>query len=318
MLYFVYGSLKTRVKKQVSIIIDSIFKDEEKNVVELDFNECDIFSLIEECNSFSLTSLSKVVVLYKSYFLSTERSKKKLSKDEKEQLLNYFNNQNEDSTLIFVLDSSKVNNKDEIFKFILENGKVVEIKDIQKNEWPLYIETFFKKKNIKISKDALNELTSRINCDYDTFLNEIQKLLLYKNNDITLEDVKTIITKPLEENSFELVNNLLYGNKNKVLSIYQDFKVLNVQPVKLINLLTTSLSFLDKVYLLKKDGNSENDIIKILNANPFQVKIALRNLRNIEYKKIKKAFSDLYLLDYKIKHSEVDPIYAFELFLINF
>ena len=44
MLYFVYGSLKTRVKKQVSIIIDSIFKDEEKNVVELDFNECDIFS----------------------------------------------------------------------------------------------------------------------------------------------------------------------------------------------------------------------------------------------------------------------------------
>ena len=46
MLYFVYGSLKTRVKKQVSIIIDSIFKDEEKNVVELDFNECDIFSLI--------------------------------------------------------------------------------------------------------------------------------------------------------------------------------------------------------------------------------------------------------------------------------
>ena len=223
MLYFVYGSLKTRVKKQVSIIIDSIFKDEEKNVVELDFNECDIFSLIEECNSFSLTSLSKVVVLYNSYFLSTERNKKKLSKDEKEQLLNYFNNQNEDSTLIFVLDSSKVNNKDEIFKFILENGKVVEIKDIQKNEWPLYIETFFKKKNIKISKDALNELTSRINCDYDTFLNEIQKLLLYKNNDITLEDVKTIITKPLEENSFELVNNLLYGNKNKVLSIYQDF-----------------------------------------------------------------------------------------------
>ena len=68
MLYFVYGSLKTRVKKQVSIIIDSIFKDEEKNVVELDFNECDIFSLIEECNSFSLTSLSKVVVLYNSYF----------------------------------------------------------------------------------------------------------------------------------------------------------------------------------------------------------------------------------------------------------
>ena len=59
------------------------------------------------------------------------------------QLLNYFNNQNEDSTIIFVLDSSKVNNKDEIFKFILENGKVVEIKDIQKNEWPLYIETFF-------------------------------------------------------------------------------------------------------------------------------------------------------------------------------
>ena len=57
MLYFVYGSLKTRVKKQVSIIVDSIFKDEEKNVVELDFNECDIFSLIEECNSFSLTSL---------------------------------------------------------------------------------------------------------------------------------------------------------------------------------------------------------------------------------------------------------------------
>ena len=55
MLYFVYGSLKTRVKKQVSIIIDSIFKDEEKNVVELDFNECDIFSLIDKI----LEALSK-------------------------------------------------------------------------------------------------------------------------------------------------------------------------------------------------------------------------------------------------------------------
>ncbi len=318
MVYLVYGSLKTRVKKQVSIIVDSIFKDEERNVVELDFLENDVEQIIDECNSFSLTSFTKVVIVYNSFFLSSERGKKKISEEEKEALLDYLKEENEDTSLIFVLDSNKVNLKNEIYKYILENGKITEIKDIQKNEWPLFVETYFKKKNIKISKDALNEFVSRINSDYDAFLNETQKLLLYKDNNITLEDIKTIVTKPMEENSFELVNNLLYGNKSKVLSIYQDFKVLNIQVVRLINLLTTSLSFLDKVYLLLDENNSEQDIIRILNANPFQVKIAIRNLRNIEYSKIKKAFNDLYNLDYKIKHSEVDPIYAFELFLINF
>ena len=68
MLYFVYGSLKTRVKKQVSIIIDSIFKDEEKNVVELDFNECDIFSIEDKTISLSSEEFQKYGDLKEEYF----------------------------------------------------------------------------------------------------------------------------------------------------------------------------------------------------------------------------------------------------------
>lgn len=318
MIYLIFGSLKTRVRKQVNKIIDSIFNDEERNIEVFDYENRNIFTVLDECNSLSLTSFNKVVELDNCYFLTQEKCKKKISDNEKKELIEYIKNPSDSANLILTVLSNKINVNNEIYKELLNNGKVIEIKEIQKKEWPIFIKMFFDKKKIKITSEALNEFINRIDEDYDRFLNESQKLLIYKENNITLDDVKAIVSKPIDENVFDLVNNLLSGNKDKVISIYKDFKILNVQPVMLINLLTTNLSFLNKVHLLREDGNDESDIIRILKANPYQVKIALNNLRKIKYERIEKALDDLFELDRKIKHSEIDPLYGFELFLINF
>ena len=320
MALLLFGNQNLMIKKQLKKIVKDIFNDEEINLVEFNGYENSLDEIKNECDQFSLISNKKVVVVKDAYYLSSEKPTKKIAVNNDEtNILKYLDDENSLTTLIFIVNTSKINQKSNLYKKIKEKGKIYELKDVSKEEWPLFVKKYFESKNITIEQKAIDEIVIRSQNDLNVFNNEVNKLILYKMNNITYEDVDKIFTKPLEDNAFEFVNALLSDNKEKAYSIYKELRVTNgIEPVILMNLIANQLIFYDLVYTLDKANYSENKIAAKLDAHPYRVKMTLKNLRSFNGGKIKKALNNLYILDKRIKHNEVDRFYNFELFILNF
>ncbi len=314
MNYILYGELYPMIRKHLNKILkERLGEPDDFNVVKIDFEESSIDEVIYESSSLPLGYDKKAVVVDNANFLL-----KDANEDDVKRIIELLKNSNDDINLIFILKSEKIDKKGDIFNYIKENGQVFEFLNIEKEQWPVYIKKYFKGKNIDINDDAVEELSSRIDGDLTRFLNEAEKLSLYKNP-ITLSDVILMVSKPLEDDAFQISNALFRGENSLALSIYRDLQLLGQKFVDaLIPMLASQFRFISEVCFLDSKGLDKDEIAAQLEVNPVRVKIALKNARNISRKQIAKVLNDLYNLDLQIKSGLIDRFYGFELFLINF
>ena len=128
----------------------------------------------------------------------------------------------------------------------------------------------------------------------------------------------TLVSKPLEESAYELTNALLKGDITNALFTYNDLtKSKKIDPVTLFMMLAGQFRFIYQVNYLHDQGKRISDIMEILSAKEFRVKMAYQNGKNFK-DSLPKILDDLYEIDNKIKSSQVDNALAAELFIVNF
>ena len=314
MNYILYGELYPMIRKHLNKILKERLGDVDGfNVTKIDLEESTLDEVIYESSSLPLGYEKKAVVVDNCDFLT-----KDVEKNDEEKVLDMLNNSTDDIDLIFILRNENVDKKGKIFNYIKENGQVLEFLNISKEEWPLYVRKYFKNKNVEITQEAINELSNRVDGDLTRFINEAEKLCLYKNS-ITLADVTLMVAKPLEDDAFQMSNALFRGENGVAISIYRDLKLLGQKFVDaLVPMLASQFRFISEVCFLDSRGLDKDDIAKELGVSPVRVKIALKNPRNISRRQIANALDKLYNLDLQIKSGQIDRSYGLELFLINF
>lgn len=302
------------IRKHLNKILKERLGDvDDFNVTKIDLEESTLDEVIYESSSLPLGYEKKAVVVDNCEFLT-----KDVEKNDEEKVLDMLKNSTDDIDLIFILRNENVDKKGKIFNYIKENGQVLEFLNISKEEWPLYIRKYFKNKNVEITQEAINELSNRVDGDLTRFINEAEKLCLYKNS-ITLADVTLMVAKPLEDDAFQMSNALFRGENGVAISIYRDLKLLGQKFVDaLVPMLASQFRFISEVCFLDSRGLDKDDIAKELGVSPVRVKIALKNSRNISRRQIANALDKLYNLDLQIKSGQIDRSYGLELFLINF
>jgi len=318
MAIIIFGAQSLMVKKQVKKFLMETFPNQNRyDVTYLNSKDISEGNIIDECQQMSLSCENKVVVIENSNFLTAERIKDKMNFSD--DLLEYLKNENEFAKLIFtVIYDKKLDSRNSIVKYIKEKGKIIECKDLKDSDWEIYVAKYFEKRSINITKDAIKEICNRCNGDLNVFINEVNKLLLYKMNNITVKDVDLIITKPLEENIFDILNKLLHNKKTSAISIYRDLVLQKVEPVVLISIISTTLTYLDRILFLNNSHYSYAQIAKETNSNLFRVMVTLREFKDVNVNLIHDTLDKLYELDKTIKHNSIDRFYGFELFLLNF
>ena len=319
MAFIVCGSQQPLVKKQIKSCILQQVKDVDNcEIIRLDSNKINENDLLDECEQYSLCFNKKVIILENCGFLTGEKSEAKFSYSDK--LIKYLANENPNTILIFsVIYDKKLDSRTKIYKILSTKDCIIMCKELTAKEWPKQVELYFKKKHVLIEDSAIEEICKRCDGNFNIFLNESKKLLLYKKDQILLDDVKKIFTKPLYNNVFEIQNNLLHNNKEKAIQIFRDLEISkNIEPVVLISIFANQLISLDKYLYLYKKGFSYGEIATQLGENPYVVMKNINNFRNIKSELIEKVLDKLYLLDKEIKHGEINKSYGFELFLINF
>ena len=314
MNYILCGELYPMIRKHLNKILkERLGEPDDFNVTKIDFEESSVEEIAYEASSLPLGYEKKAVVVDNAEFLTKDADPKQEAK-----ILEILEKSTSDIDLIFILRNDKVNKNGEIFNYIKENGQVLEFLNISKDEWPIYIRKYFKNKNIEITSEAVNELANRVDGDLTRFLNEAEKLSLYKNS-ITLADVALMVAKPLEDDAFQMSNALFRGDNGVAISIYRDLKLLGQKFVDaLIPMLASQFRFISQVCFLDSKGLEKEDIAKELSTSPVRVKIALKNSRNISRRQIANALDKLYNLDLQIKSGQINRSYGLELFLINF
>lgn len=319
MLYLLFGPQGMILEKQCKKIIkDNLEVIDDFHVIKFMADEVTIQDIVFEADQTSLTGERKAIIVYHPYFLSTSKTKEKIeSLQDYKVLMEYLESPNTFTDLIFVLEADKLNERSEIVKLLKVKAKVIEAKEITKEEWPRFIQQYFQKLNVSIDPDATSELALRVEGDAMRFVNEAKKLALYTDH-ITYDDIQMMIARPLEENAFLIYDCLLKKDKSKAISIYRDLLVEGSEPVQLVGMLANQFRLLSEVSYLSTQYSSNNEIARVLGVHEYRVKLSRDHLRRITYKKILKKIDELYQLDLDIKSGVVDRFFAFEMFLIRF
>ena len=220
--------------------------------------------------------------------------------------------------VIFVLESKSVNKKNEIYKLIEKHGKIIFEEGLSLDTLSQTGKIYFQRKGVNISDEALRLLLERTGDNVSMFIQEADKLALYKK-EIDVNEVHEMVPIPLEQNAFVICDALISNQINKAIKTYRDLLVLKEEPVRLLALLASQFRLYTQVsYLYQIEKNNQDDIATLLKIHPYRVKLMCRNLVRITYYQLLQVMENLYQLDVKIKSMEIDPIIGLELFLINF
>lgn len=314
MLYILYGLQYPVIKKRINKILkENLVQIDEFNLIKLDNDICSIDDVILEGSMLPLGYEKKAVVVDNVSFL-----KKGAKKEDIDKILDFLKTCDNSIDMFFIVRSDSIDDNSPICKYVLENGQIMKFVELTKEEWPRYVKKYFKDKDVSISDEAIKELISRIDGDLTRFINEADKLINYKNN-LSLSDVCLMVSKPLEDDAFQMSNALLRGDNATALSIFRDLRLLGNKNVDyLIPMLAKQFRFIFQVSYLYSEGLDKDEIAHELSANAYRVKMTLNNIRRFPLKNIVSIIDELYYLDYQIKSGQIDRFYGIELFLINF
>ena len=147
--------------------------------------------------------------------------------------------------------------------------------------------------------NSINKLIDYCGNDHERIFNELEKLKLYKleSKEITISDIEEIVTPVLDDNIFHFVDSILSGNKEYAFKLYHNFILHGEQVVHMLILISKKIRLIYQVKILSNQGNSDQNISKLLKVHEYPVKLA----REAGYR-----YSEGHLLEILKKLSQLD------------
>lgn len=307
----IYGNNKYLTNQEVRRL-SLLSKIDDFNISKYDLTEADFFDILEDLNTGSLFSDEKLVIIKEADELF------KLDESFQLSLVKYLKNPNPEVYLILVF-KELLNSTSTIGKAILNYTKIIEIKDMTKDMFPDYIKKMLKEIEYLIETDAVNELLVRT--DYDLILveQELEKLMMFESisKKIELDTVVKLVSRNLEENIYELTNNLVIGNQIKTIEIYYDLIARSEDPIRIINSIGNKVRQLIQTRLLLEDNLSQEQIAEKFNIKSGVAYYLIKSAKELDLKRLEDILEKLARLDFDIKTGKIDKKIGLEILILG-
>ena len=293
--------------------INNIIKDN-KNVTSFDMGINSIDDVLLEAGYFSMFEEEKFIIIRNANFFGSG----KLNEKDTTSLLNYFNNPNSLSSLIFICNE-KLDSRKKITKVLKEKYEIINIPTLKYYEIESRVEKYFQKENYKIDKDTIKYIVANSLNNYDLVMSEVEKIILYYNNPcyIKKSDVENIISKSINTNNFLFVDALIDGDLEKSLALLNDLKIMKIEPTILIALIARDIRIMLNIKKLLEQNKREYEILSELNLMDWQLEKYLKKAFPYKIKELEEWLVKLEDLDLKIKSGKLDKFYALELLILD-
>ena len=304
--YLIKSNAISLIDKKIDELIKELgFND--ASITTYDLEEDSITSLIEDADTISFLTPSKVII-------GKNLSNNNLDDKNIKTLSKYLENPNSDVLLIFVttnIDTRKKSIKEVINKLSLVNIST-DTKSIVKDIL----------KGYDVEYRVINLLDEYYKDDLERLISETKKLALafINTKKITYKEALDLLVKPLNKQdtlAFDLVREIALKDKKKALNIYNELLSYNIESYALFGLLESQYRLLYQVKVLNKRNISYNDMASILEVHPFRVKKTLELVRYYTLKEIRKLLKNLADIDYKIKSGSYENNIIIDLLILN-
>lgn len=309
MLYLLYGDVHYLIDKEITKILNDN-KIEDINISKYELDNTNYKDIIEDASTISLFAAKKAIIVSNAYLFTSDIKSLDLTLFEE-----YFNNYNPDTILIFKLNEPKIDERKKVVKLIKKIGVVKDYN--QNNDLNKIVLDMFD--NYKISSSLITLLIDRVGTDIYTLKNEIDKIKLYKNNDldITEEDIIDLTSENIEADLFKLIDAIIDDNKEQGITLYKEMLKYNLEPIQIIVSLANKFRLIYQVKELSLRGYNQGDIASLLHQKPGYIYFLMQQGKKYSSDKLVSLLKDLSELDYQIKSGNVDKTLAFELFILR-
>ncbi|MEG0841866.1 MAG: DNA polymerase III subunit delta [Erysipelotrichaceae bacterium] len=313
MNYVLYGEERCLLQEAMNkIVVDEVGNSDEMNTVSYNAQNCSIQEILDDAQTIPFFADKKVVIVLNANFLSGNND----TEIDTAPLEKYLENSLASTVLILVGYFSKLDSRKKLVKLVQKRCRVMSFPRLDEFGKHRFIKEEINKRNIKITKEAMDDLCNRVLSDIGTIRNELDKLALLEKT-IQVEDVDALVTRPLEEDVFQMVNAVVRKDLTTSFKIWNDLCILNKDAVFLTALLASQFRFLYQVKCLQVQGKRESDIVSILKAHPYRVKMSLQSVDYLSINELLSVLNQIAQLDQDMKSGKIEKKLGFEMFLIR-
>ena len=310
MNYVLFGENES----ELDMFIKSLLKDNSiEDVIYYNYSETSIEDVIEEASYLDLFGSKKLIVLNESDFLTSKCTL------ESKILEDYLVNPNTNTFLVFKVITDKLDERKKLLKFMKDKVIIKEFPLVDEKNLFVYINNYLNKLSLKIERDAVYEIISRLKSNRKVIINELDKLALYSafKDVVTIEDVRKVITVYEDENKlFLLVDAVMENDKSNIFKLYGELINSNVEVAVIIYNLANQFRLFYQVNVLAEKGMDKKSISNMLKEHPYRVELALSKSINANIEKYLDFLSNLHDIDFKIKTGLLDKNQALESFFL--
>ncbi|CAM4178014.1 DNA polymerase III subunit delta [Jeotgalicoccus halotolerans] len=317
LLQLLYGTNIIRIEDKIkSIAKEYVGALDDFNYTTLNFKETPVEQIIEEAQTLPFLADRKVIVVEEAILFTAQKSGTSVTHNI-DLLIDYLKNKSDDTLIIFTVLSEKLDKRKKVTKLITERGTLIEINEMNESELTNYVRSVFDQNGLEIPTEALNMLLEKTSYKYEAVHNEVTKLVLYAEGNITTEDIEEVVSVSLEQNVFLLTDFILKNEKQKAVRLARELILQKEEPMKLLHLVIGQFRLLYQVKILNGEGYQEDNIARALKVHPYRVKLALRHTRKYPLDSLLKKMIVCRDIDYKFKSSYLDRNALFELFILE-
>ena len=264
----------------------------------------------------------KIVILDHLLDLTTAK-KRNLTDEDLKQFENYLENPSE-STRLVIFAEGKLDSKRRLVKLLKRDAQIIEATTPKEQDLKRYFSGQAQELGLHFVGDSLDQLLLKSGYDFGELQKNLALLQAYKEDgQITLQDIKEVVPKSLQDNIFDLTQMILKRQIDQARNLVKDLRLQGEDEIKLIAILLGQFRMFSQVKIFSEEGQSESQIVASLSdlsgrkVNPYQVKFALRDSRRLSLSFLKQAMMTFIEADYAIKSGTYEKDYLFDLALLK-
>ena len=170
----------------------------------------------------------------------------------------------------------------------------------------------------EISPAALKLLVSLVGPDLWVMSAEIDKLLAYSSGQtITEDDVKQLTSYAREANIFALVDAILEGRRNQAQQLLHRLLTDGASPAYILAMIARQLRLIVLAKDLGKRKSGQDKSSSLESVSEYSLQKAIRQAREFNLERIKKAYDKLLEADLSIKTGKYEGDLALDLLVVE-
>ncbi|MGN9864579.1 DNA polymerase III subunit delta [Bacillus swezeyi] len=319
-VYCLYGKetylLQETVQRIRQAVVDEETKDFNLSVFDLEEEALDL--AVEDAETFPFMGERRLVVAKNPSFLTAEKKKEKLEHN-LGVLEAYISQPAPYSVFVLFAPYEKLDERKKLTKLLKKHAHMVEAKELNGKETADFVTSLAKSEGKHIETEAAQELVILCNASLSSIAQEVKKLSTYigDRDSITLDDVKKLVARGLEQNIFELINKVVNRKRTEALQIFYDLLKQNEEPIKMMALIANQFRLLLQTKYFSQQGYGQKQIASNLKVHPFRIKLAIDQAKLFSEQELKSIIEQLAVMDYEMKTGKKDKQLLLELFLLQ-